>query len=213
MSSSDPKKVLNKVLSKAALYILIASGIYLITMVLAVIIHVLFGIAYYHVEYEYLVGFTRYGFKIYEIGVANVDIPTYIIVGAIDLILNFFVSILIGLAAILVWIINAFIIGADENGRELFPVSLFKAIALIPVIGDWFKDVVGISESLIFDFRSALDLLVGVMQSALTPLFTGLSGYTNDIVSGFLGRERTAVIPDTSYMLFLIKNYLNWSFW
>lgn len=232
MSSSDPKKVLNKVLSKAALYLLISLGIYLILMFLAVIIHVLFGIEYYQVEYEYLKRIDReYEWRciswwfvktcgwveisatpVYGIGVANIDIPTYILVGAIDLILNVFVSILVGLAAIFVWAINAFIIGVDENGVDLLPISLFKLIAIIPIIGDWFGSIVGISESLILDLKSTLDIFITTMHGILTSMISGLSGLSNDIVTGFLGRKRTAVIPD-AYLIYIIKNYLNWSVW
>lgn len=213
MSSSGSQKVVSQTLTKVAAYILVSVGVYLVVMVLAVIIHLLLGIDYYELTYSYFSHFEYswtypYVVAVYKTGIYEIDIATYIVVGALDLITTVLFTLFLAAGMILVWVINSFIFGVDEYGNVLNPISLFQILALVPLIGDFFGGLTGLSESLITDWNNVLTIFRTMMQNIMSGIFVGISGIWNNLVENFLGRPRTPVSEDS-----IIFKLINGGYW
>ena len=104
----------------------------------------------------------------------DVDVATFIIVGAIDLILSVLHTLALVTGMIIVWLINAFIFGEDSHGNVLNPISLVQLLKLIPVIGDIFVGVHGIDESIIRSLDNFLTAIDNLFYSIANGFFTGV---------------------------------------
>lgn len=129
-------------------YLVISLAIYLFALIIASILKVTFGIT-----------FTSYGGE-------EVDVTTYIVFGAIDLILElFYIGVMIGLV-LLIWIWNGIFVG-----------FLFK----LPILTDIFGGLGSIPEETIPELSAALIQIKDMIGSgAFQPL-----RYSSQVTSGF----------------------------
>lgn len=132
------------------------------------------------------------GFEIdlvYKTTTLDVDVATFIVVGAVDLILTVLHTLLLVSGMIIVWVINAFVIGEDSSGMVLNPISLVQLLKLIPVIGDIFIGVHGIDESIITNLDLMLTAFDDLIYSIMNGFFTGIAGIWHNIAEGILGKR------------------------
>lgn len=119
----------------------------------------------------------------------DVDVATFIVVGAIDLILSILHTLALVIGMITVWLINAFIIGEDSQGRLLNPISLVQLIKVIPIIKEVVAGVHGIDESLITNLDLFLTAIDNLFYSIANGFFTGVAGIWHNIAEGILGKR------------------------
>lgn len=198
-------------------YLGIALGIYIFLAILSLIAHTLFGIEYWELEYT----ITNVWFEITGwscqlrlpdfLGggclisvprgvwhtetyteVFRVDVITYLFVGAVLLIFFVLEKLLLAAVLIVIWIVNAFIIGKDPNTGALMPFSIFQIIGLIPFIGEWFRDFPAIPESAVSDLASGLATLRSFLELIITGGFAAGSETLIDFI------ERTVLGVDGS---------------
>ncbi len=180
-------KGFGKALKFVAKYFGIALLIFIFIEILAVILHIFLGIPYVEITIR-VPWFTIFGFTVVHDVTYQVDYATVIFVGMIDLILQVFhtLALLIGMAVI--WIFNMFVIGRDGAGEPLFPLSIINILSAIPLIGDFFVSVKGISDSVIVNLNSLLttidDLFYGISASVISTY----SDFLVEVVRNILGR-------------------------
>jgi hypothetical protein len=121
----------------------------------------------------------------------DIDVATYIIVGAVDIILQVFHTLILVIGMILVWLINAFIFGEDSQGNLLNPLSLFQVLKLIPLIQDIVAGVHGIDESIILSLDEFLTAIDDLFYGIANGFFTGIARGWYNIAEGILGKGRT----------------------
>jgi len=132
-------------------WIVIAIAIYLFILFLAFFMHVALGLDYVELE----MGFGR------EKQIAQVDVATYLVIGAMQLI--FFIAIkgMILIALLLMWVFNFVIIGNEyytaTSVREINPFALFK---LLGIVG--FRIPAPIHPSLVGQLEKGLNLVYGI---------------------------------------------------
>jgi hypothetical protein len=197
-------------ISKTLKFVFRAFGIgfalYLFVMVLASTLQIIIGMDYVTIEfrkfshiqcigdepmwkcaYYYFIGKRE---AIWIVTTYEVDVATWIIVGAIDLILTVLHTILILIGMIIVWLANAFIFGEDSQGKLLNPISLVQLLRLIPFLGDVFRGVHGIDESIIGSLDALLTAFDNLFYEIANGFFSGISGIYENIAREVLGKRK-----------------------
>lgn len=120
----------------------------------------------------------------------EVDVATFIVVGAIDLILQVLHTLILVIGMIIVWVANAFIFGEDSHGNLLNPISLLQILKIVPFIGNLFVGVHGIDESVIASLDLFLTAIDNLFYEIANGFFGGISGIYENIARGILDRRK-----------------------
>ena len=164
--------------------------IWLFVMILASTLQIIAVIDFITIDFVYLSRTTPDGRKVHAIKSLDVDVATFIIVGAIDLVLKVLHTLALVIGMIIVWLVNAFIFGEDSSGNVLNPLSLFQVLKLIPFIQDIVAGVHGIDESIIVSLDSFLIAIDNLFYSIANGFFTGIASIYHNIAEGILGKRR-----------------------
>jgi hypothetical protein len=145
------------------------------------------GESIYWCAYQYFLGNRE---AVWIVTTYEVDVATYIIVGAIDLILQVLHTLILVLGMIIVWLANAFIFGEDGEGTMLNPISLLHILQIVPFIGNLFVGVHGIDENIIRSLDLFLTAIDNLFYSIANGFFSGISMVFENIARGVLGRRK-----------------------
>jgi len=192
----------------------IAILLWLFVMILASTLQILVGIDFVTIEYVKVTRWTVWNYccqTVFEgtfleyticgnycpefhetstIATLDVDVATFIIVGAIDLILQVLHTLALVIGMVIVWLINFFIFGEDSSGYQLNPIALFQILKVIPFIKEVVAGVHGIDESIITSLDVFLTAIDDLFYEIANGFFTGIAGVYENIAREVLGKRK-----------------------